>query len=328
MIILILQKNHFHSKRTRPAASFIRLYAAPSGGIRGTMRKTSMHITTFVILISILTTLAQFCLYYFADFYSIIFGTSTIVILLFTHILFVKFKGYDSCFSYLLLNTFLWSIIIILSYFGGKDAFLIYQWNLIYFIVLNWGITVLYCLLRSLLDRSSRYTNFNAFFRNCSILFLIYYTGTLIYAFYLSDNIIGYGNNISGTINIIPFISMATIITDYINKAVTLDFTILYFIKGILLFVPYGFYVVLLLRHKNRLLRGAALLILPVILEIVQMFLLNGKPDVDDILLAWIGGFLGGLFYHLINVIFNALTDHDFLAKQYRGFYSNRNLHF
>jgi glycopeptide antibiotics resistance protein len=245
--------------------------------------------------------------------------------LLFNHILLEKFLSYDPCFSYTLLNLFISLLIIIFSYLGGKNNILSYQPALLIFPAADWFIATFYCILRCLFDRGPRFSNFQVFYRNVSIVFILSYTVLLIFI------LIYPGNSISSdysNLNIIPFFTVATVIEDYINGKVTTDFIIQYLTKGIFLFVPYGFYVILLLRRSARLIRAFALLLLPVLIEVVQFTFLYGKADIDDIILGWLGGIIGGLSFHLLNLIFRTISDEGFLEKRSRYSSYHSSLHF
>lgn len=286
------------------------------------MRRNSIHITTFVILTGILSVTAQCCLYYFTPYYPVIYGLSILVTLFFSHILIEKFHGYDTGFSYLLLNSFTWFVISLLSY-TGKGSFLPFHWDLLFFIVLNWGIPTLYYMIRRLADYGERYPNFNAFFRNSSVVCLTLYTALLAIFLYFGNK-----DETAFTVNMVPFLTIASVIENFIDKTLSLKEMILYFVKYTLYFAPYGFYIILLLRYKGRIFRGAALFLLPLLWEALQLLLQRGQVDVDGILLGWFGGLLGGFLYHLTNCIFRHFTDRDFLSRSSRGFYSGRNLYY
>ncbi len=292
------------------------------------MQKSSIHITTLTILLSILTVIIQFSSYYFFDASFVTYGLTTLVVLLFTHILLEQFLSYESCFSYTLLNIFICFIIIVLSSFGGEVSILPYKDNLLLFVILNWTIPTLYCIIRCLLDRGPKYSHFNSFFRNVSIIFVLFYVGVLVFKLFIQSesNILYYTDFKS--INLIPFLTLATLIEDYIDGYVSLNSIITYLVQNILLFAPYGFYSILMLRHHRRLTRAFALLFLPLLIEVLQRVFLLGKGDIDDIILAMIGGTLGSFVYHLLNSIFYSVTDEDFLFERSPYSFYRNSLHF
>lgn len=290
------------------------------------MQRNSVHLTTIIILLSILSLSIQFITYYFFGGTLITFSLTSIIILLFSHILLEQFLSYENCFSYLLLNLFMSFIVIIFAYYGGEDFVLSYQPDLFIFIVLNWIIPVIYCIFRNLFDRGPKFMYFIQFYRNTSIIFLIFYTGLLITLLFTNNNT----DNVSGMISFqfIPFVTIATVIENYIIGQIALDALISIFIISILLFVPYGYYCALLLRYFGRLTRIVALLILPILVEVLQSVLRFSKGEVDDIILAFIGALLGVLCYNILNSIFQSVADEDFLSDRSSHSYYRSNLHF
>ncbi len=288
------------------------------------MQKSSAHLTTITILLSILTITVQFCTYYFFGAALVTFGLTSIIILLFSHILLEQFMNYESCFSYILLNLFISFLIILLSYYGGKDSILTYTEGLLLFIILNWAIPVVYCIFRCLFDRGPKYSQFNLFYRNISIVFVLFYAGVLIYLLFTGNT----GRSDMHSINFAPFVTIATRIEDFIEGQIGLGDLVPYFTKGIVLYIPYGFYTILLLRYFGRLTRTLSLFILPLLVEVIQSVFQLGKGDIDDVILAFIGGFLGALCYHILNTIFRSVTDEDFLSERSSYSFYGNSLHF
>lgn len=286
------------------------------------MQRSPIRIATFIILFSILTVLVQFGVYYFLGSAILIYSLAAFVCLLFSYIFLEQTLSYESCFSYSLLNIFICAVIILLSYFSSKDSLLPYRPDLILFIILNWFIPLLYCIVRNLTDRSFKYAGFHAFYRNTNIVFILFYMGLLVVLLFLKNR------SRTDAVNLIPINTIATLIDDYLNGYVTIGEVIKYFLPGIALFLPYGFYTILLLRYRGRLIRFLALLILPVAVEILQQVFLFGKADVDDVLLGLLGGFIGGLLYHLLNRIYRLVTDEDFLCDRPHYSYLGNSLHF
>lgn len=290
------------------------------------MQRNSVHLTTIIILLSILSLSVQFITYYFFGDTLITFGLTSFIILLFSHILLEQFLSYENCFSYMLLNLFMSFIVILFAYYGGEDFMLSYHPDLFIFIVLNWTIPVIYCVFRNLFDRGPKFMRFKQFYRNTSIIFLIFYTGLLITLLFTNNNT----NNASGitSFQFVPFVTIATVIEDYIIGQIALDVLVSNFIISILLFVPYGYYCALLLRYFGRLTRLVALIILPILVEVLQSVLQFSKGEIDDIILAFIGSLLGALCYNIINSIFQSVTDEDFLSDRGSHSYYSSNLHF
>jgi glycopeptide antibiotics resistance protein len=292
------------------------------------MKRNSVQITTLTILLSILTVIAQFSIYYFLGSSFLTFSLAALIILMPTHIFLEKSLNHESCFSYSLLNTFLCFIIILLSYLGGSDFFLTFQPFLLIFIVINLEVPILYCMFRCLFDRGAKYSHFNIFYRNISIVFLVIYMSVLIFLCFIPNEItVLYLNDIN-SINFIPFLTLATLIEDFLYGNSSFGNIITYFMQTTFLFIPYGFYTILLLKHSSRLIRFIALLFLPILIEIIQIVFQLGQGDINDIIFALIGGLLGAICYHLLNSIFHVITDEDFLYERSRYSFYRNSLHF
>jgi glycopeptide antibiotics resistance protein len=292
------------------------------------MQRNSIQIATRIILFSIITVTSQFICYYFlgTSFYT--YGAAVILSLLFCHLFLESTLSFESCFSYSLLNIFLCLIVILLAYMENNDGIFSYSNYLFLFIGLNWLIPVVYCIFRNLMDKGSKFVNFNSFYRNISILFLIFYTAFLIYILFLAKGHDGLKNVELKSFNIIPFFSIASIIEGYIFGQTDLKSLILFFLEGISLYIPYGFYIILLSRNQSRSLRAILLLILPILVEVLQWAFSLGRPDIDDIFLALLGGFIGGLVFHILNSIYYSVTDENFLQKRSRYSFYRNSLHF
>jgi glycopeptide antibiotics resistance protein len=83
-----------------------------------------------------------------------------------------------------------------------------------------------------------------------------------------------------------------------------------------------------LLRKHGKPIRLAALLVLPILIEIFQYIIIPVRFDIDDIIYALIGGILGSLLFGLCNLIVRAITGRDFLSKDSGYSYSGSRIHF
>jgi glycopeptide antibiotics resistance protein len=88
-------------------------------------------------------------------------------------------------------------------------------------------------------------------------------------------------------------------------------------------YLPYGFFIVLTARRNTRLVRFALLLFFPVVAEVLQRLLLLGKGDLEDVLYGLLGGFVGGLCYHLLNRIYDDYKGENFLESHRRRSYGS-----
>lgn len=292
------------------------------------MRRSPIHVATLIILLSIITVVVQFSLYYFLGITVVTFVLSGILILICSHIFLELSLSYESIFSYTLLNTLVCLIIIGLSYYNEGTSFINYHSILLLFVIINLVLPIIYGTLRTLLDRSQKYINFKSFYYNCSYLFIVLYISTIIYYLFVNNaGYIIYYNDLS-KINFIPFLTLATLIEDYIDSFTSLTSIAYYLLIGIAIYIPYGFFISLFLRNQSKIIKLLCLIIFPFIIEALQIILLLGKCDIDDIILGVIGGFIGTLFYYLQNQIFRFIKNEDFLSQRSRYSFYRNNLHF
>ena len=99
-------------------------------------------------------------------------------------------------------------------------------------------------------------------------------------------------------INLVPFKTIREFCT-----SIELDTFLVNIVGNIVMFMPWGFGVVLLWR-KNRHVRKVILysLLLPLFIETMQLFI-GRNVDVDDLILNFIGSCLGTILYFLMRLL-------------------------
>lgn len=290
--------------------------------------RTHMEIASMIVFLSIISILVQFIAYYFLASPYLILGISSLIIIICTHILLEQSLTYESCTVYTILLLFISILITLLTYLGNDSSLLPFTNTLFGIIAVNWFVPILHCFIRNMLDYGSRIEKFNSFFRSSSIIFILFYFGILLYLSF-SDNAFDWVYRVKpDAANFTPFWSIATQIEDYSNKMIPLSDIMTYLLSRILIYIPYGFYSILFLRNKSKLIRLLFLLLLPTIIELFQYFLIPARCDIDDVIYAFVGGVIGALWFYLTNVIYRALSGKDFLTKDSDYKYSNSTLHF
>lgn len=290
------------------------------------LKKTSAQITTLMVFSSILTIVVQFVTYYFIEPPLIILGISTLICMIFNHIILEKSKTYISSFSYSLLTLFVSFIIMLLTYYGQDQSILPYTPVLYGIVIINWLVPTVHNYFRSMLEHGNKTENFHRFYRNNNIVFIIFYLAIIIYASFLGGTypwpypIILDGGNLT------PFLSLSIYIERFIVGLGPLKDVFIYLAGRILIFLPYGFYIGLLLRNKPRILKFIALLFFPLILELIEFWTLSPGADIDDIFYGLIGSLIGTAMFYLVNYIYRLGSGRNFLSKGNNYRYSN--LHF
>lgn len=291
-------------------------------------RRSHMEISSMIVFLSIISILVQFTAYYFIASPYIILGIGSIIIVICSHILLEQSLTYESCTVYTILLLFISILITLLTYLGADANLLPFTNTLFGIIAINWLIPVIHCFIRNMFDYGSRIEKFNSYYRNVSIIFILFYIGVLLYISFTGASMPYLNRIITRQQNFTPFWWVATLIEDYINAMIPLSDIFAYLLSRLLTFIPYGFYGVLVLRNKSKLVRLAFLLLLPFTIELFQYFILPARCDIDDIIYAFIGGSLGGLLFHITNTVYRFVSGKDFLSRDSDYIYSNSTLHF
>ena len=291
-------------------------------------RRANMQASSLIILLSILTILVQFIGYYFIESVFVIWAISSIITLLCCHILQERTITFNACFNYSILTVFISLIFIVLTY-GNDKSFLSYSSTMLGIAVINWLIPTLNGAFRNMFAYGVRLEDYNDFFRNTSVVFILFYSILLIYGNFAVHAFPWAYHDIAGSANFVPFQIITTQIENYyLDGSTSLGVILTYLLPRILIFLPYGFYAGLALHRRPILYKLGALIALPLIIEIVQFFMFNKRCDIDDLIYALIGGFFGALLFFITNLIFRATTGKDFLKKETGSRYLGNLLHF
>ncbi len=291
-------------------------------------RRTHVQASSLIIFLSIITIIVQFAVYYFFAAYYLIWGVSLLMCILSCHILQEQTSTYEACFNYSVLILFISTVIILLSFLGNAEAFLPYSGGMLGIILINWFIPSIHCFLRNMLDYGTRFEDYRSFYVQDSLLFFIVYIGIIIYGSFVKSAFPWAYTGSLNYANIIPFEAITIQIEDYLYGLLPLKDILLYLACRILLYIPYGYQMTFLFRKQGRLARLAALLALPLLIEISQYFFISYRFDIDDVIYALIGGILGSLFFNICNLIVRAVTGRNFLSKDSEYSFSNSKIHF
>lgn len=292
-------------------------------------RRVNTQASSLVIFLSILTIMLQFFCYDLFEFNVIIWGISCLISIVCCHILLEQTATYRICFDYSFLTLFISLVIIILSGQGNANRFLVYSNTMMGIAFINWLLPMIYCFIRYMFDYGSKADDFNSFYRNSNILFFVIYFCILIYGNFTVNAFPWAYDLISGDPNFAPFHIISNQIEDLIYGSNSLSDLIVYLSSRIVVFIPYGFYLTIITRKQNRLFRYSMFLVLPVLIEAMQYFMIPQRFDIDDLIYGLIGGFLGCFVFFLTNVIFRLVSGNDFLSRDsyYHG-YHHSHLHF
>lgn len=292
-------------------------------------RRITIQTSSLIILLSILTIIAEFIAYYLFDSIYLILAITCLLSIISCHILLQVTATYEACFQYSVLTLFISLMITFISYFGKVQVLLVYTDAMLILAAFNWIIPLLHCFLRYMIEYGVRLEGFLTFYRNTSILFLSFYFVILFYGAFATNAFSWAYPKVFDSFNLFPFGIISAQIEDYLYGNISLSEILTYLLTRILPFLPFGFYSALLLSGRKHLTRFLALLLFPLSIEILQIIIVPARCDIDDIIYALMGGYLGVLIYFLVNLIFKAFTGKNFALNDNQHYgYGNSRLHF
>ena len=131
----------------------------------------------------------------------------------------------------------------------------------------------------------------------------VLYCLVLFYILILDKALSGYHQNIRNIIahiNLIPFRTIVTYVVRLGRDSINLDTVIKNIVGNLLLFVPMGAFLPFAFDKMKTLWRAVSVMLIIILsVELVQIVLVIGSFDVDDLLLNLLGGLLGYLIYRL-----------------------------
>ena len=275
--------------------------------------KSSVQFTTVIMLISILTVFSQFCLLHFLkDDLKATFIASGIVLLVSIILLTISYN-YEVIFIYMFLNVVLSSLLAAYSFWEISYFYYSITNYKLWLIIVNFFVPWIVCFFVSMSDTNKSIINYRQFIRNSSLLFLVFYIGVFVYAEFLSQSSSIWTEQ---EINVIPFYTIAAHIEDYIYKTNTLMQTMVNVLLPCLLFVPAGFLIYMCMRQWNRLPRLIIILLVPILVEVVQVFVKTNGINIDDVILGFLGGLLGQILFLIVNGLFLYFKGESFIEDK------------
>lgn len=282
------------------------------------MERRTIKMNSFVVILSILSVILEYTVYYFTDLFWPMAALTILTSLITAHILLEASLTYETGLLYSVLTVLLSSICSGILYFNQTGGLLVYRNYVHMTTFLHWFIPMLYYILRCLLDKGPRFVGFNSYFSKASIVFGIYYICNVIYHTIVSPLTLPYAFDTSNS-SLIPFFSTATHIEDFIYMGTGIDELLLYALKIFTLFAPMGFYSSLLLADYDKKMRLAAktavCLLVPILFEGISVFQGN-VINIDSCLYRFLSLFLGVLLFKLLNFTFLSVTGENFLHER------------
>lgn len=271
--------------------------------------KYSLQYITLVILLSISSILGEFALLHILKDDPLALLVSSGIVVILSLLLLMTSYHYEAVFIYLLLTVILSTILVGYRFLEIHYFYFSMEEYDIWLIMINFILPTTLCFFTKLFNPSDTFTGYPIFVRNSTLLFSSYYVVFLIFIEYVSQA----NTYLTSTLNNwIPFYTTAGYIEDYIYDDLALRALLLHILIPILIFVPLGFLLRYYLRNKNRRLFYFVLFLIPILIEGLQQLFRNTYVNIDDIINAIFGSFIGQLIFLCVNRIFHWSTGNDF----------------
>ncbi|MDQ2753753.1 MAG: VanZ family protein, partial [Bacteroidota bacterium] len=144
------------------------------------------------------------------------------------------------------------------------------------------------------------------FFRLSSIIFGLLYVTILFYALFFKT--IHFRAGMS-RVNLVPFKTIVPYITEIADK--NSGPAIMNIGANIFLFIPFGFYIEVLLRKRKMKIKIMIIILIPIIIELIQFVFSLGICDLDDVILNAIGSLLGILVLKVVEKLYCIVKKDD-----------------
>lgn len=264
-------------KLNRKISKFMRIYAAP--------------VVAGILYLAAESFMARF----FSPALEIL-GISFVLLGALTTLILLLARNFTACASLMVTLHVISLALLLIGYAAHPSAIL----NEAAVVVLaeSWTVIFALCVTIRFFQRNRHIENFGAFFKVSSVIFLILYLCVFCYALFFY---VGRGFTTQyhiRKVNLIPFVNT---IVPYMTGTSRGGIYIAAenMLANILLFVPIGFYAGIFFGKTKRGARVAAIVGVPVAVEVLQYIFGRGISDIDDVIVNSFGGLLG-LFLCLV----------------------------
>lgn len=265
--------------------------------------------TTWVVITGILETILLFVFYRFITIEWLTWLLMVAGILIGCGIVHALTGELIDLFAYLLIPS---------TFFAAMGVFRIYSsiWflgeskSLFFISILVWLITVIYAVVCVWVRGSGSSLLFVPFYLRSTVFFYLVYFSLVVFGVFFYDKVAATDD----MVQMIPFATFAAYIEAIIHEVIPWQALAYFLLYRAAFFIPYGFFVSMVCQKLHVAVRILILLILPGLIEIVQLLFRLNRCDIDELIFAFIGGLIGMLCF----CVFNELFIH-FTGKMYDG---------
>lgn len=276
--------------------------------------------TLWVVVIGIFVTAVQFGIYHFISEEWLELLLAALVALIGAVLVHLVTKEQEEMTGYLLIPcVFSGAIGLLLPYIEG--GFLPTANTVLLGCLISWLMPVLYATIYTWINGHASVAGFAKFYIGAVIFFYLVYFALILYGAIFRQTVAEDGNYTQW----IPFATFAALVNGVMKDTVSLARVIEFLLNRVVFFLPYGFFIGLVGRKLHGVLRVVLLVLLPILLEAIQLVLRFGTCDVDDVLFRFVGSLLGFIGFLLFDGAFQHFTARHFDGSEIdRDYYGRK----
>ncbi len=276
------------------------------------MNKKAVNISSLIILLSLISFLAEVIVYYFVPYHWICVVFAGIVSLAISHFCLESSLDYSYCFlhsTFMVTGSVIFSMII---YFIQPNQWIQYDFSMVLLVLVNWLIPFLYSGIRDILDHGPRFDGYQQFFRKMSIVFLILLLFTITKQYFLTPIYPPYEELPFGANNFVAFMATGIHIENALRQQISLTPLFIYMAQIICIGIPIGFFCRVYFEKIFFVFRVLIYLLIPILLEVLQYATGLGRGHIDDVAFSLIGILIGIIIFYILNGIYQSVSNREF----------------
>ena len=280
------------------------------------MNQKAVSISSLVILLSLLSFMAEVCIYYFVPYHWVSVVFAAVIALGISHFCLEVSLDYGYSFlhaAFMVISTLIFSVVI---YLIQPNQWIQYDFSMVILVLTNWMVPSLYSCFRDLTDHGPRFDGYRVFFHRMSVLFILLLLFVICKQYFLTPIEPPYEEMPFGAHNFVPFMATATYIESALYSNTSLTPLFLYMAEMICMGIPIGFFCRIYFNRVFFFFRLVIYFAIPILLEVIQDASGLGRGDIDDVTMTLFGILLGTLLFHLMNVIYQWVANRDFMLSR------------
>lgn len=172
------------------------------------MNSRVVNISSLIILLSLLSFIAEALAYYLIPLHWVSILFAALLSLGISHFCLETSLDYDYGFihaAFMTISTLAFASIV---YLIQPNQWITYDFSLVFLMLINWIVPLLYNTIRDLLDNGPRFYGYSIFFKRMTILFLIIYIMVILKQYFITPITPPYEAEAFGAHNFVPFMSL------------------------------------------------------------------------------------------------------------------------